>query len=60
VQAWLEEATLTFILVYAFTAPVGAILTASLLTHDTHRIPRLLGLFAFVAVGLGMLSAVWW
>jgi TM2 domain-containing membrane protein YozV len=50
---WIEEAFMTFLVTYAFAAPVGAVLTFYLLTRPTHTLPRLLGAFALFAIALG-------
>jgi hypothetical protein len=49
-----QEAFMTFLLIYAFVTPIGAILNLHLLTRPTHTVPRLLGLFALFAMALGM------
>lgn len=55
---WIKEAFLTFLVVYAFAAPIGAVLTLHLLTRPTHRVPRALGLLAllFIALGAGWIG----
>lgn len=50
----LQEALMTFVLIYAFVTPIGAILNLHLLTRPTHRVPRLLGLVALFGMGLGL------
>lgn len=50
---WIEEAFMTFLVTYAFAAPIGAVLTFYLLTRPTHTLPRLLGAFALFAIALG-------
>jgi hypothetical protein len=52
----LSEAFMTFLLIYAFVTPIGAILNLHLLTRATHTLPRVLGGFALfsIAVGLGI------
>ncbi|NIP82074.1 MAG: hypothetical protein GWM90_23780, partial [Gemmatimonadetes bacterium] len=40
---WIREAFMTFFVIYAFAAPIGAVLTLYLLTRRTHTVPRLLG-----------------
>src|SRR5690606_11752336 len=39
---WVREATLTFIVIYSFATPIGAVLTLHLLMRRTHLIPRML------------------
>ncbi|HEX6199281.1 MAG TPA: TM2 domain-containing protein, partial [Thermoanaerobaculia bacterium] len=51
---WVGEVFNTFVLVYAFATPVGAILTRHLLIEETHRVPRVLAVVALVSVFLGM------
>lgn len=53
VGIWLKEAFMTFLVIYAFAAPIGAVLTLYLLTRPTHRLPRFLGAFAFLFIALG-------
>lgn len=52
---WTTEAAMTFFLTYAFTAPVGAVLTLYLLLRPTHALPRLLGLLTLGSIGAGIL-----
>lgn len=54
---WFQELFLTFLVIYAFAAPIGAVLTMYLLTRRTHTVPRLLGAFTllFMALGAGLL-----
>jgi hypothetical protein len=52
---WLQEATLTFVVIYAFATPIGAILTLYLLMLRTHTVPRLLSLLAAGATIWGLL-----
>lgn len=59
-MGWAEQAALNFVVIYAFAAPVGAVLTLNMLTHDTHRVPRLLGAFTLLAIVLGALSSGWY
>lgn len=55
---WIQEAFMTFFVIYAFAAPIGAVLTLYLLTRPTHRLPRLMGLLAllFIALGAGWIG----
>lgn len=46
------EAFMTFLLVYAFVTPIGAILNLHLLTRRTHLLPRILGGFTLFAIAL--------
>lgn len=54
---WFQELFLTFLVTYAFAAPIGAVLTLYLLTRRTHTMPRILGAFTllFMALGAGLL-----
>jgi hypothetical protein len=54
-RAWISEATLTFIVIFAFATPVGAILTKYLLMRRTHVLTRLLSVAVLLAVALGLL-----
>jgi hypothetical protein len=51
---WIREAFMTFLLIYAFVTPIGAVLTLHLLTRPTHTMPRVLGAFALFAIALGL------
>lgn len=48
-----EEIFMTFIIIYTFAAPVGAVLTLYLLTRRTHALPRILGAFVLLCIALG-------
>ena len=50
------EALGTFFLTYAFSAPIGAVLTAYLLVRRTHRVPRLLAGLTLMALGMGVVA----
>jgi len=39
---WLQGAIMIFVVIYAFAAPIGAVITLHLLVSRTHRMPRLL------------------
>jgi hypothetical protein len=52
---WVREATVTFIVIYAFATPIGAVLTLYLLMLRTHTVPRLLSLVAAGAIAWGLL-----
>ncbi len=54
---WVQEAFMTFLVTYAFAAPIGAVLTLYLLTSRTNRLPRVLGGVAlfFIAKGAGLI-----
>jgi hypothetical protein len=56
VGLWLREAIMTFVLIYCFVTPIGAVLNLHLLTQRTHTMPRLLGAFALVVIGLAVLK----
>lgn len=53
---WVGEVFSTFVLVYAFATPVGAVLTRHLLLDETHRAPRVLATLTLVSLALGMLG----
>lgn len=50
---WIQEAFMTFFVIYAFATPIGAVLTRYLLTRRTHAVPRLLGGLALLFIALG-------
>lgn len=52
-ERWLEDAAFTFVNVYAFAAPIGAVLTLHLLTRRTHVLARALAVAALAAVAWG-------
>lgn len=54
---WMKEATTTFVVIYAFATPIGAVLTLHLLMRRTHLVPRVLSGIVVAAVALGMLIA---
>lgn len=58
-ELWVEEVTVTFIVIYAFATPIGAILTLYLLMRATHTVPRMLSALVLVAIALGVLAAAW-
>lgn len=49
---WMAEASITFVMTYAFAAPVGAVLMLYQLTRPTHTLPRALGVFVLLCIGL--------
>jgi hypothetical protein len=51
---WMQEAFMTFLLIYAFVTPIGAVLTHNLLTRPTHTVPRVLGAVALFALARGL------
>jgi hypothetical protein len=53
---WLREVFMTFLLIYCFVTPIGAVLNLHLLTRRTHTVPRLLGAFALVVLAAAMLG----
>jgi hypothetical protein len=53
---WFQELFLTFLVIYAFAAPVGAVLTLYLLTRRTHTLPRVLGALTLVFIAMGISS----
>jgi hypothetical protein len=50
---WIQEVFMTFLLIYAFVTPIGAVLTLHLLTRPTHTVPRVLGGVALLAMAMG-------
>lgn len=52
-RVWVREAAVTFVVTYAFAAPIGAVLTLYMLTQRTHTIPRLLCGLTLAAIGIG-------
>lgn len=50
---WFKELFMTFLITYAFAAPIGAVLTLHLLTRRTHTVPRILGALALLAIAAG-------
>ncbi len=57
-SVWIGEAFRTFFVIYAFAAPIGAVLSFNLLTRRTHTVPRLMGALAllFMALGAGWIG----
>ena len=53
---WVREAVTTFIVIYAFATPIGAVLTLHLLMRRTHTVPRVLSVLVVVTLVLGMLA----
>jgi hypothetical protein len=49
----MQEAIVTFIVICTFGAPIGAVLTAQLLTRNTHTVPRILSVLTLVVIILG-------
>ena len=58
VSLWIREATVTFIVIYAFATPIGAALTRNLLMRRTHVIPRILSGVVVLAMLVGMLQGL--
>jgi hypothetical protein len=52
---WIREAVVTFLVIYAFATPIGAVLTLYLLTFRTHTVPRLLSGVAAASIIAGLL-----
>jgi hypothetical protein len=52
---WVREAVVTFLVIYAFATPLGAVLTLYLLTFRTHTVPRMLSGLAVAAIVAGLL-----
>jgi hypothetical protein len=55
-NVWVREATVTFLMTYAFAAPIGAVLTLYLLTRHTHTVPRALSALTVVAIAWGVVG----
>lgn len=53
---WVQEAIVTFVVIYAFATPVGAVLTLYLLVRRTHTVPRILSGLTLAAVLAGLLA----
>lgn len=52
---WVRQGMVTFFAIYAFAAPIGAVLTLYLLTRPTHTVPRILAAWTLVAILLGVI-----
>lgn len=50
---WLQEVLMTFLVIYTFVAPIGAVLTLYLLTRRTHTMARILGVFTLLFITIG-------
>jgi hypothetical protein len=55
VGLWLREAVVTFVVIFAFATPIGAVLTLYLLVRRTHTVPRVLSVIAAAAILWGLL-----
>ena len=55
-ERWLEDTLITLTNVYAFAAPIGAVLTLHLLTRRTHALARGLSAVAVAAMAIGAAS----
>ncbi|MEX2610491.1 MAG: hypothetical protein WEA24_11130 [Gemmatimonadota bacterium] len=55
IRLWIREASVTFVVIYAFATPIGAVLTRNLLLQRTHRVPRVLAGLVVAAVVVGLL-----
>lgn len=53
-RLWLTEAVLTFLVIFAFATPIGAVLTLYLLVLPTHTVPRVLSVVAAAAILWGL------
>lgn len=54
-KLWIGEATKTFVVIYAFATPIGAVLTLHLLMRRTHFVPRVLSVLVISAMALGLM-----
>lgn len=52
---WMREAVATFIVIYAFATPIGAVLTVHLLMRRSHFVPRMLSALVLAAMLIGIL-----
>ena len=52
---WATEAAMTFVVIFAFAAPIGAVITLYLLVSPTHALPRWLSAFVAGTVFLGLI-----
>lgn len=52
---WMREAIATFLVIYAFATPIGAVLTVHLLMRRTHVVPRALSAMVLVSMLVGIL-----
>ena len=53
---WMREAVATFLVIYAFATPIGAVLTVHLLMRRSHFVPRLLSALVVAAMLVGILG----
>lgn len=51
---WMKEAATTFVVIYSFATPIGAVLTLHLLMRRTHTVPRVLSGLVVAAMILGL------
>jgi hypothetical protein len=51
---WLGEVVVNFIVIFAFSTPIGAVLTLYLLVRRTHTVPRVLAALVVGAILLGL------
>jgi hypothetical protein len=54
-RLWVSEATITFIVIFAFATPIGAVITRYVLLMRTHTVPRLLSILVTLCMGMGLL-----
>lgn len=54
VAVWAKQTFVTFVFTYAFATPIGAVLTANLLTFRTHTVPRVLSGVTLAAIAYGV------
>ena len=52
---WVTEAAKTFVIIFAFATPIGAVITLYLLVSPTHALPRRLSAFVAGTVLLGLI-----
>src|SRR5690606_13093594 len=53
---WMREAVATFLVIYAFATPIGAVLTVHLLMRPSHFVPRLLRALVVAAMPVVILG----
>jgi TM2 domain-containing membrane protein YozV len=54
-RLWLVEVITNFVVIYAFSTPIGAVLTLYLLVRPTHTVPRILSVLVAGAILLGVM-----
>jgi hypothetical protein len=52
---WASQAVMTFVIIFGFATPIGAVITLYLLVSPTHSLPRLLSAFVAGTVVMGLI-----